>query len=63
MGRIKTKRIKNLGDDIYSRYSDKISKDFEQNKNFLSRFVDFKSKKIRNVIAGYLTRKVKNEKI
>jgi len=56
MGRIKTLPIKRVTKEIFTRYKDKISSDYEKNKEFLAKVAEIRSKKIRNIIAGYLTR-------
>lgn len=61
MGRIKTQLIKRTTEEIYEKYSDMVSKDFENNKRLLDSKMNIRSKKIRNVIAGYLTRLKKKE--
>lgn len=55
MGRIKTSFIKNLALDLYEKYADKFTTDFSKNKEIVKELVDIKSKKIRNVVAGYIT--------
>ena len=59
MGRIKTKPVKSAGDRIYEQHADKVSKDFEKNKAVLPEVAEVRSKKIRNILAGYLTKKAK----
>lgn len=56
MGRIKTFMIKKLGDELIESYRDKFTKDFEKNKEVIKEILDIKSKKLRNVLAGYITR-------
>ncbi|MEM5801821.1 MAG: 30S ribosomal protein S17e [Candidatus Aenigmatarchaeota archaeon] len=63
MGRIKTSFIKNLGEELYQKYSDKFSEDFEKNKVILKELIDMKSKKLRNILAGYITNLKKREKL
>jgi len=55
MGRIKTKLIKRIAQEIFDEHSADIHKDFDKNKVFLRRY-EFHSKKLRNIIAGALTR-------
>lgn len=62
MGRIKTQPIKRITNEIFEKYREKISKDYEKNKEFL-RNIEIRSKKIRNIIAGYLTRLAKAKEI
>jgi small subunit ribosomal protein S17e len=61
MGRIKTKMIKRYSRQIYKEYESELTKDFEQNKKKITDVADIPSKKVRNVIAGYLARLVKNK--
>ncbi len=62
MGRIKTKLVKRTGKKLFHAYPDKFKSNFEENKRILPELVELNSKKLRNVIAGYLTRLVKNNK-
>ena len=59
MGRIKTIPIKTLGDRLIEEHRDKFSSDFEKNKKVLASLEDIKSKKIRNILAGYITKEMK----
>jgi len=61
MGRIKTKLVKRVTNKIIEKYSDKLKKDFESNKEILRKLMDTPSKKIRNIIAGYVTRIMKSK--
>ncbi len=56
MGRIKTVKIKAKAFDILALYQDQFGKTFDDNKKILSSIAEFKSKKIRNILAGYITR-------
>lgn len=56
MGRIKTKMIKSVTQEVFEHYEDQLTIDFEQNKKIIEEKVDGGSKKLRNVIAGYATR-------
>jgi small subunit ribosomal protein S17e len=59
MGRIKGTLVKRVSREIMERYRDKLSSDFEKNKQFLAS--QGLQKKTKNSIAGYLARKVKKE--
>ena len=61
MGRIKTKLIKALTNEVYTKYKDEFTTDFEANKQLLNEVQDGASKKLRNVIAGFATRKKKQD--
>ena len=56
MGRIKTAMIKRVTNKLVQQYRSDFKKDFEGNKKLVTNFADVKSKKIRNTIAGYVTR-------
>jgi len=62
MGRIKTWLIKRLGKRLLEKYPDRFSTDFDKNKEVLKEIVDIKSKKLRNILAGYITKTVKRIK-
>jgi small subunit ribosomal protein S17e len=59
MGNVKSIAIKTLGNDIMREHPNKLSKDFESNKKALADITEIKSKKVRNVLAGYITKKMK----
>jgi len=61
MGRIKTTAIKRFAERLMQIYPDKFGKDFETNKEVLKEVTDIKSKKLRNIIAGYITRKMQEQ--
>ncbi len=61
MGRIKTKQIKAKTLEFLSKHGDSFSKDFNENKKTLGTLAEFRSKKIRNAVAGYLVRKKKEQ--
>lgn len=62
MGRIKTAKIKSSSEEIYNKYNSKFKLDFEENKQVLKKITEIPSKKTRNVIAGYITKLVKQGK-
>jgi len=62
MGRIKTIPIKSLGDRLLEEHADKFTTDFEKNKKVIDSLKDMNSKKMRNVLAGYITKEVKKMK-
>ena len=63
MGRIKTQLIKRTTKEIMRKHKDKIKTNFEDNKKVVEANSDVSSKKLRNIIAGYMTRLKKNDKI
>ncbi len=56
MGRIRTAMIKRNSNNILDKNPEAFSKDFDKNKEALDKVADIKSKKLRNVIAGYITK-------
>ena len=61
MGRIKTKKIKRVSKDIMKLYKEDLTESYEENKQFLSGKIKVSSKKLRNIISGYLARLKKSE--
>ncbi len=61
MGRIKTSLIKRITLDLFRKHGDKFKKTFEDNRELVGQFADISSKKQRNIIAGYITRLVKEQ--
>jgi small subunit ribosomal protein S17e len=59
MGRIKNKMIKRIGEEMLKRYGASFTNDFQANKKTISKFNMECSKSITNMIAGYITHKVK----
>ena len=60
MGRIKTKMIKRLTFELIKRHRDRFTTLFEENKKVVREYLgDDSSKKIRNSVAGYVTRLMK----
>lgn len=56
MGRIKTKLIKRKTKEILAVGEDGLTENFSDNKKSAEALATFKSKKMRNIVAGYLTR-------
>jgi len=63
MGRIRTKAIKRLGRTFVKDFEKDFSVDFQKNKKRLDEVSDIYSKKLRNKIAGYITKLTKTPKI
>jgi len=55
MGRIKTAFVKRIGKDVYEKHSSMFTPDFSKNKQVVKQFLDVKSKKMLNIITGYVT--------
>jgi len=61
MGRIKTKLIKSFTFILWEKHKDQFTTDYGQNKELLKQKMETDSKKLRNIIAGYVTRLKKAE--
>lgn len=61
MGRIKTDMVKRTTSKLVKANPKKFSKDFQKNKETLNDLVEIRSKKLRNIIAGYAVRLKKHE--
>lgn len=62
MGRIKTRLIKRTALTLYNSNKEIFKPNFEENKKIVPTLADIKSKKLKNIIAGYLTRLVRQNK-
>ena len=62
MGRIKTKLIKRNVKELIQIYPNKFSEDFNDNKKMIMETTELNSKKLRNIMAGYMARLVRNKK-
>ena len=61
MGRIKTTMIKRITLKLFRENPDNFKKKFSDNKKIVKDLVDVKSKKLENIIAGYMTRLAKQQ--
>lgn len=59
MGRIKTRLIKRISNEIVDEYKDRLKKTFDENKEIVVKLVNFPSKKIKNIVTGYVSRLMK----
>jgi len=59
MGNIRPKHIKYICYELMETYPDRVTTDFELNKQLLMDVTDVESKLLRNRIAGYLVREKK----
>lgn len=61
MGRIKTAFVKRITKKLVSENRDQFKENFEENKKIVGELADIPSLKLRNVIAGYVTRIIKSK--
>lgn len=62
MGRIKTANVKRVTKQLVNAHFEEFSEDYMKNKAVLDKYAVIYSPKIRNVIAGYASRLVKQAK-
>lgn len=55
MGKVRSALVKRTARRLLEMYPDVFTGDFEHNKRVVSQLIEFKSKKLRNQIAGYIT--------
>lgn len=62
MGRIKTALAKRISMKLVKEHRNQLKDNFEENKKIVDELADFPSLKIRNIVAGYVTRIIKNKR-
>ena len=55
MGKVRASVIKKVAEELMQQHKDQITTDFEANKQLVTQYVDARTKRMRNRIAGYLT--------
>ncbi|TXT64784.1 MAG: 30S ribosomal protein S17e [Promethearchaeota archaeon] len=61
MGKVRTVLIKNISKELVEKYPDVFSKNFEENKKLLDKYLEVDSKHLRNRISGYIINLLKNK--
>nr|WP_320160642.1 30S ribosomal protein S17e [uncultured Methanoregula sp.] len=59
---IKPSYIKSLGTELLSKQKEHFSNSFEENKQQLGKSAIIESKRVRNRVAGYITRKINTKR-
>lgn len=59
---IKPSYIKTLGLDVLSKNRDRFSSNYDENKQALTSVASIESKRVRNRIAGFITRKINTKR-
>ncbi|MCS4540937.1 MAG: 30S ribosomal protein S17e [Euryarchaeota archaeon] len=59
MGRIRQLFIKRAASEVYEKFREQFSADFENNKKILAEVAKIDSKMLRNRMAGYITNLVR----
>lgn len=55
MGKVKTEQIKRVANELITRFPEKFSHNFEENKHAVDALTKGTTTKVRNQIAGYIT--------
>ena len=63
MGNIRPSYIKTIVERLINKYADEWTADFEENKKKVELYTNIESKKIRNRVAGYITRKMRPQPV
>ncbi|GAH14681.1 unnamed protein product, partial [marine sediment metagenome] len=58
LGKVRTERVKKVARELLKRYPDKFTADFDENKRIVETLTKGSSIKLRNRIAGYISRLV-----
>ncbi len=62
MGKVRTTLVKRTARKLLEKYPDLFTGDFEHNKRVVSELIEYRSKKLRNQIAGYITHLVNRKR-
>ena len=63
MGRIKTLLVKRIAKKLIKVHAQEFSQEFNKNKEMVEKYTNVTSTKMRNIIAGYTARLVKQRTI
>ncbi len=63
MGNVRTDQIKRTAKELVRRFPDKFTGNFDENKRMVSLLIEGSTTKVRNQIAGYITRCLAEEGI
>lgn len=61
MGNIRTSFVKRMSRELMETHEGKFTTDFDENKKLVEEYSTVSTKHLRNKIAGYVTRLVRNE--
>ena len=56
MGKVKTEQIKRVGKELMERFPNKFTTNFDENKHLVDTLTQGTTTRVRNQIAGYITR-------
>jgi len=58
LGKVKTEQIKRTGKELMTRFPNKFSSNFDENKKLVDALTAGTTTRVRNKVAGYITRTV-----
>jgi len=58
LGKVKTEQIKRLSKELITRFPDKFTTNFDENKRLVDQVTEGTTTRVRNQTAGYITRTV-----
>ena len=61
MGRIKTMLVKSIAKKLIKEHGQEFTSEFDKNKELVEKYTNVDSTKMRNIIAGYTARLVKQK--
>ena len=56
LGKVRTEHVKRIARELVEKFPDKFTTDFEVNKRVLESVAEIPTSRLRNKIAGYITR-------
>ena len=62
LGKVRTTLVKRTARKLLEMYPEAFTGDFEHNKRMVSQLIEYRSKKLRNQIAGYITHLINRAK-
>ncbi len=61
MGKVRSTLIKRTAREMVEKFPERFKRDFSHNKKVLEQLLVFPSKRMLNMVAGYVTRVVRGE--
>jgi small subunit ribosomal protein S17e len=58
LGKVKTEQVKRVGKELMNRFPDKFNTNFDENKRMVDTLTEGTTTRVRNQIAGYITRTI-----
>ena len=62
MGRIKTKLVKSFTNELFEKHKGEFTEEYDKNKELVGQYANIPSRKLNNIISGYITKLVKLSK-